>query len=467
MDIAEIVKILQRGDFDKLINLIEGEQIEAKGSPYQLLNDSQKQELAKDVSALGNAAGGIVLIGFETKKDSLSAVERISAYHSFDQAIVDLIQYRNVLQAWIYPPIHSVSVEWYPSMADNTKGTVAIIVPSEAVDEKPYLVKHTVQPDGKVSGTLIGYYERVLDRIPATSPERLRTWLRDGMRFDELSQRLATIEQFIANLSLAPSVPQTGLTDEDIGKRIAEAQKAVERTSEPVIILAAISEDHSGFPQLFRSQSEPVVQLLDKPPQFRSDGFGVGLRLSRPSEIVGGELRRRLGTGSQIIDLWQDGLLLGIGEGDYDLLCWFMRYPGNPTIQEQSLLIRNFVLAEVTLNFLQLGIEVFKHAEPPPKKIKFMLCLDNMTVNDLPCELSSVPDRTSTVHFQPDFKAAPGPKISSEFALPFDELDIGRIAYKLLAGLYVKFGFHESDVPYVQDNGDGKKITAASLKLLD
>lgn len=62
-----------------------------------------------------------------------------------------------------------------------------------------------------------------------------------------------------------------------------------------------------------------------------------------------------------------------------------------------------------------------------------------------------MPDRTDTFAFQHHVKSANGPNLSAEFSVPFTELDIGRIAYELLAGLYVKFGFHENDTPYVQD----------------
>ncbi len=464
--IEEITKILLAGNFDDLIDVVEDAQIEAKRSPYQLSHDGQKQELAKDVSALGNGAGGIILIGFETRKDNLNAVEAITLCHPFDRTMVDAEQHRNVLQDWICPPIHSVQIEWYPSLSEKGKGVAAIIVPPEAADGKPHVVKRMVEPDGRVRGTLIGYYERVQDRIPETSAERLRTWLRDGMRFDDLSQRLATIEELIASLpQISSHPPEIGLTDDDIEKRIDEAKSAVERTSEPVIILAAASEDRSGFPQLFRSRSEEVVRLLDNPPAFRKDGFGICIHLSRPSEIVRGELRRRLTSRFQILELWQDGLLTAIGEGDYDLLCWWTRYPADPALQQKSLIIRNFVLAEVTLNFLQLAIEVFKHAEPEPKKVKFLLSLDSMTVNGLPCELSSVPDGTNTLTPKTSFKTASGPKISSEFSIAFAEMDMGRIAYELLAGLYVKFGFHHSDVPYVDGDGTQKRITPESVGL--
>ena len=62
----DIIRFLQDGQFDALIGRAEDAFLEFKGSPYQLAVNEQRQELAKDVSALANANGGIILIGFRT-----------------------------------------------------------------------------------------------------------------------------------------------------------------------------------------------------------------------------------------------------------------------------------------------------------------------------------------------------------------------------------------------------------------
>lgn len=473
LSVAQIVTILEAGNFDEIIDAIEDEQVEVKGSPYQLSHDAQKQELAKDVSALGNAAGGIILIGFETEKDPLNAVERIIASRPFDSAIVDLGQYESVLQAWVCPAIETARVRWYPSIKDPTKGIVAIIVPPEAVEGKPYVVRRFVAADGRVRGSLIGYFERIRDYIPETSADRLRALLRDGMRYEELlSQRFAQLESMITNLprnaipnSSSESTPpqRPGLSDEEIKKRINEAKRAVERTSEPIIVLAAASDTYSEFRGLFDSDSEEVVKLLEHPP-MRSQGFAIGNALSRPSENIQGKLRRRMARGHQLIDVWQDGLIVAIGQGDYDLLCWWTRYPGDKDLQNKSLIIRNFVLAEVTLYFLDLAIKLFQHAEPIPERLKFLLTLDNMTVNgQLPCELSPVPDNSSAPVWSESYKTASQSSISNKFSTQFDGVDMGKVAYELIGGIYTQFGFNRTQMPYVEDDGRAKRVTFQSI----
>ncbi|MBI4641613.1 MAG: hypothetical protein HY731_13015 [Candidatus Tectomicrobia bacterium] len=50
MNPDEVRNILERGNFDEFIGVVEDEQLECKSAPYQVQNDHEKQELAKDVS---------------------------------------------------------------------------------------------------------------------------------------------------------------------------------------------------------------------------------------------------------------------------------------------------------------------------------------------------------------------------------------------------------------------------------
>src|SRR5262249_8478254 len=155
--VDEIIRILGAGHFDALIGSIEDASVEVKGSPYLLsAGDWSKQELAKDVSALANANGGNNLFWFPTSKDARAGVEYIDGYRPFDLALIDADQYRKVLQDWIYPPVHAVEVVCYPDLVSSGKGAVAIMVPPEVREGKPYVVTRSVEPDGKVRGTLIG-----------------------------------------------------------------------------------------------------------------------------------------------------------------------------------------------------------------------------------------------------------------------------------------------------------------------
>ena len=90
MDNVEgILEKLFEGDFDSILGAVESSWLEAKGGPYILQNDRQKLELAKDVTALANSNGGIILIGFETVRDLNAAGERVGVVKTFPLSMLD------------------------------------------------------------------------------------------------------------------------------------------------------------------------------------------------------------------------------------------------------------------------------------------------------------------------------------------------------------------------------------------
>jgi hypothetical protein len=458
LSIAEVLDVLQAGDFGRLDGVVEDHQLEFKASPYQLSSDAMKCELAKDVSALANSSGGIILIGFRTCQDSLTATEYVDLCRPFDLSLFDTDQHRKILNDWICPPINPIDIRCYPSASESDKGVAAIIIAKSAAEGRPYIVSRTVEADGKKRGTLFGYYERIQDRIPATSPEVLRGYVKDGMRFEEIMRRLDTIESFLGN-SAPPVI--TGLTEAEVSDRICEAQDAVGRASRPNIVLAAISTSECTFPDLFHSRSAPIVRLIEEPPVMREEGFAITPRgRDIPAEIVQGRLRRVAARGFKLIELWQDGALITVGPADDDMLCWFMRNQRNP---KPGLPIRNFVLAEVTLNFCRLVIEVFSNAVPQPRILKLTLRLENMTEDDIPCKLSPSPDNKPNLFSIAEPRTAPSSTISSSITASFAGIDAGIIAYRLLGGVYAEFGFNHEEMPYIQHDPDGNRITPESL----
>lgn len=456
------LEILKCGEFDDLKGAIEDEQIQFKGSPYQLFgpnSEAAKYELAKDASALANANGGIIMIGFLTLKDQSSAIEYVECCRPFELSCFDDDQYRKILNEWIYPQIKPMEIKCFQLASDVNRGVVAISVGIGAVKDKPYLVTKTVQPDGKIRGNVFGYFERVQDAIPETPAERLRDLLKDGMRFSEITQRLDSIEVFLGRQSLAASV-STEPSSFDISKRIEGLQEAVGRSDRPSITLAAMSMERTVFAEIFSSQSSRIVKLLESPPVLRKDGFAITPRDRRGfSEIVRGESRRVILKGNKAIELWQDGAVIAVGPGDDDMLCWFMRSHRNPP---PGLPIRNFVLTEVTLNFCRVAAEMFSNATPLPEHLKFILRLDNMTEEGIPCRLSvdndSRPDR---LVLPSGFRNAPDGTIICEYTVPCKDLDVESLVYEILGKLYAQFGFNYDQMPYIEETG--KRITPKSL----
>jgi len=61
-----------------------------------------------------------------------------------------------------------LTVRWCPSAQNAGLGIVAVTIPKQRADVWPIAVVKTVEdPAGKASGTLLGYYERRGEHVPA------------------------------------------------------------------------------------------------------------------------------------------------------------------------------------------------------------------------------------------------------------------------------------------------------------
>lgn len=196
LGLEEVRVILESGNFNELIGAVENEQLECKAAPYQLDNDHHKQELAKDVSALANADGGIVLIGVRTEKDPRHLGDELVEIRPFEQHRVDLSQYFDVLHDWVYPALWQVEANWFPSAEELDKGIVAIAISNQPLVSRPFLVTRIIDPEGKMSEIVFGYCERQRDRVVPMSVEGLHARLKDGYNYEQLIKgRFDSIEE--------------------------------------------------------------------------------------------------------------------------------------------------------------------------------------------------------------------------------------------------------------------------------
>jgi predicted HTH transcriptional regulator len=89
---SELTAILQSGDFNRLLGGLEDDRLECKSAPYNLDHEREKMELAKDVSALANADGGLILIGVQTEQEPQYQGDIIRGVGCFAQDRIDFAQ---------------------------------------------------------------------------------------------------------------------------------------------------------------------------------------------------------------------------------------------------------------------------------------------------------------------------------------------------------------------------------------
>lgn len=109
ISLERLKNIIQQGGFESLKDQLENEFLECKREPYQIDQDSNKRELAKDVSSFANIDGGYILIGIQTEKSELHPFDIISKISYIEENLIDSKKYYNIIKEWIYPEIMDYS----------------------------------------------------------------------------------------------------------------------------------------------------------------------------------------------------------------------------------------------------------------------------------------------------------------------------------------------------------------------
>jgi hypothetical protein len=244
---TQVLAHLETSEFTQLIGTVEDQCLDAKKAPYTLSDNRQKQELAKDVSAMANAGGGVLLLGFRTARNPLAAGDQIADVCSFSQDLPDADQYRKVLAEWVYPPLENVEIRRFTEPTDPTdprKAVAAIVVdPAKVSSGRPYLVAKSVDEADRVTGILFAYFERRLDRASTTAVARLQHLLAAGQEFDAIEHRLLSIENAIRTLGESGTLVRkgggSGISEEVRKQRPQEARRVVERDELPILYFTA------------------------------------------------------------------------------------------------------------------------------------------------------------------------------------------------------------------------------------
>ena len=150
---GQIIDALARNEAARLLGTAESEQVDFKLSPYQLGEDRQKWELAKDVAAFANRHGGVIVIGIECQRQLNEIAEFATSIRAVRKTSVDLPQHRGVIDQWIYPRPEGVDFRWYPPDAAEDSGLLLIDIPPQATGE-PFIVRDMRDPQGRFRGAI-------------------------------------------------------------------------------------------------------------------------------------------------------------------------------------------------------------------------------------------------------------------------------------------------------------------------
>lgn len=233
MNRSEILQVLEAGDFAALMGVHEDVEVEFKGQPYQLEEEHQRFELAKDVSALANVDGGVIVVGIRTERTVDAPVDRAAEVRLLTRGLVNEQQYVGVITERIYPRIQNIRVEFVPSEDDVDRGLVLIDVPPQAHVEKLFLVQKPVSPDTNAPGWMIGVAIRSVGRVEERRVGEIHTLINRGFtisnRLDELVDEVGLIRERL-DAGRPPEVPESpsDRLPDVLNDRIAELESPIE-----------------------------------------------------------------------------------------------------------------------------------------------------------------------------------------------------------------------------------------------
>jgi hypothetical protein len=453
--LEEIDSILLSGAFAALVGCLEDDHLECKAAPYDLDVERTKMELAKDVSALANSDGGIVLIGVHTERDPTYKSDIIRRVSCFTRDLVDLGRYRDVISDWVIPSIPGLRFEWHADSTSRNEGIVSIRVPKEACSDRPFVVAKAVGDVGGTLGSYLGYFERTRETVAPIKPAELRDRLRDGRRFSELDRRLGNIEETVGKLAAGQSAQEPPFTAEAVFRRVERARAQAGLEGAPCLSFAAWPLQPIEFPNLFGSHQVPVVHVLEYPPYLREAGFNIGTR--RPSDIVEARLRRCLLPG-RVLEVWRDGPVICVLPGGDWHLCWGMRSSEHP-----GLWINPLALAETVYLLCDWASKIYEYARPLPDAFRVRLMLSDMTTDGEPVSLSPYgPDNINQYGHR---RSAPAGQSGQHFEIEVERATArpGVTAHRLLADLYAWFGFNTAQMPYASTDDQEAVIDPAQI----
>lgn len=253
--------------------------------------------------------------------------------------------YRDVIRQRCYPTARGFTVEKYADGGDATRCLVAIRIPEQRDDDRPFLVLAPLSPDGdRVQGWLLGLPTRSLDETEQMRASELHGMITRGRalapRLDALTASLAQVAEGrpspeAAEPVDAPTEPQPDEPTREVarptaGPRSSLAADAEARGDElamliglnddswggagtaPTLYLVAMPTTVVSVPTIFRETG--VRETLMRPPSTRQEGWNLATG-DRPEIVEGNRLRLRNGD-RKAIELYEDGVFVAAARLD-------------------------------------------------------------------------------------------------------------------------------------------------------
>lgn len=426
--IPELFDLLGR-DPSGLIGQPETVWLDFKRSPYQIGDERQKFELAKDVAAMANSQGGVILVGVETKHDEKVQDDVAIALRPVADGLVDRERIKNVIYQWVFPRL-DVDINNHAVPAGD--GSLwSIYIERGRERDQPFIVNKSFVEDGGARPDLLAVFERSGSHNRAYRPEQIHGWINRGLR-----RSIAEPEE--------QAVPPVQEAMDVLAEDYVALQLHDQATS---LHLQAAPAGSTRLKRFYRGDiTDSLYERLVRPRHhLRTQGFNIP-DVGQPERTQRGALRV-VWVEEDSLSVTPSGLMTGI-QGQRHLTWAYDKYVEDAT---KEALINPLALVEFTLDFSRFFLQEVLSRSPADR---FVWRVGMRGLVEGPVRLY-LPE--SFDHFTRKEEAR-NDSFNSDW-VPSEGDDANRLAYKVLSEIYTQFGFDASVIPYTE----GERISDETI----
>lgn len=423
-------------DETRLIGIEESQQLEFKQRAHDLGVDREKLEFAKDISAMANGGGGVILYGVRTERDAAVGRDvsvRVTPLLAGD---ITVAQLESVARDWIYPPQRTLEIrEWA-----NGAGQMLVTIRVPPIGDRDSIaIIRAAEIDGQIRRNLLGVAMRHGDRIDHFNPDEIFHWIRMGRRVAGLPPTV-----------IAPG-PGEAAPTEEADAELGSLRDLFAGGDWPLYVLqgwpstaARLRGIHDG---------EGLRGALERQEPLRPNG-GFNLGWLQEGEVYrDGGLSMTLGDREGVRAV-PSGVITFFGTGGPNLLGWGMERHG-----EQPL-VNPTALAELTYEFTRIVIGAAAPLmQPQPRSLRFRIAILYPNRPRAIALRSGCPTMFNLV----EAASFDGDELIEELEMPVDATPESA-AGELLRAFYARFGLGREAIPFLDDD-TGEFSVARFLEL--
>jgi hypothetical protein len=147
---TEVISALSQNRAQDLMRTAENSWLDFKTTPYALNTDKGKFELCKDVAALANAQGGLLVCGARTTPLTTEAKDVVTELTAFPEEHARVQSCRDVITEYVHPPV-ATTFTWYDEPAKEGHGYLVIDVEPLREEARYAMVRKMLSDKGKLT----------------------------------------------------------------------------------------------------------------------------------------------------------------------------------------------------------------------------------------------------------------------------------------------------------------------------